>query len=212
MAVVKWVFSEVHDRQEYEWRSTYETLEGDMGPNTTLHNHVEQDWAVEIPHVYKLKHSHDVGGYGTINHTHIREAVDILGERSTASQPVPYTFHINPNEMNGPIGEKAMNILTSSGPTGGAIIQEGKMTLPSLDFSGIILEKDHMDKMEEWFRKRVLLDLTDDLGRQFRGVFSSLSATRPYSSSNFYRHQYQASFQIWSYVNGDGTLIYGRNS
>lgn len=124
--------------------------------------------------------------------------------------PYEYTLHINPNEATSATVEKAMNVLSNAGPNRGIVVQEGRMTVPAIEFSGVILKQEHLEALELWFLRRVILDLTDDLGRTYRGIFAGFQPQRPYRGGNFWYHTYSASFQASAYRNASGQVVYGR--
>lgn len=124
--------------------------------------------------------------------------------------PYSYTFHINPNEASSGIMEKTIQASANAGPRRGVILQEGRMSAPTLQFNGIVLEQDHLEKLELWYAKRILIDLDDDLSRRFRGIFATFQPERPYRARNFWYHTFSASFQASAYRNASNQVIYGR--
>lgn len=124
--------------------------------------------------------------------------------------PNVYTFEINPNEGGSPSVQKNMNIVYNAGPNRGGIIQEGQSTVPILSFSGLILTQTHYEALEMWFDKRVLLELDDDLGRKFRGVFSAFEPTRVRKPFNPWYHTFTGQFTCYGYKNASGQIRYGR--
>lgn len=124
--------------------------------------------------------------------------------------PFTYSFDINPNEASSGMMEKQLNSTANAGPRRGVILQEGRMSAPVLQFSGIILTQQHLEAVELWYAKRVLIDLDDDLGRRFRGAFTSFSPQRPYRSRNFWYHTFSAQFTASAYRNASNQVIYGR--
>jgi hypothetical protein len=130
--------------------------------------------------------------------------------RHLGAAPYTYTFEINPNEGGSPTVQKNMTVLTNVGPTRGAILQEGAATPPELQFSGIILTQTHYEAMEYWFDKRVQLEITDDLGRKFRGIFSRWEPQRTRRAFNPWYHTYTAGFTVAGYKNASGLVRYGK--
>lgn len=128
--------------------------------------------------------------------------------------PVPYswTVEINPSDGGSPEVQKSLTVSQNLGPRRGAIVQEGHQGIPTIQFSGSILTQAHYETFEFWFSKRVLLDLTDDLGRIFRGIFSSFQPTRTRRAFNPWYHTYTAEFQAMAYTNASGQVIYGRTA
>lgn len=128
----------------------------------------------------------------------------------TGFSPFDWTFDINPNDGGSPNVEKNFNIAMSVGPRQGIILQEGSMAPPAVSFSGVILTQEHYETFETWFVKRVVLDLYDDLERQFRGALSSFHPKRVRKPYNFWYHTYDAEFKAFAYRNATGNVIYGR--
>lgn len=128
----------------------------------------------------------------------------------TGPSPYTWTFNISPSEGGSPNVEKGYNVTNYVGPRRQSVIQEGQMSNVSLEFSGTILTKSHYETFEIWFRKRVLIELVDDLGRTFRGGFASFRPQRVYKPNNFWYHKYTATFQVIAYRNASGITVYGR--
>jgi hypothetical protein len=127
------------------------------------------------------------------------------------SSPYSYTLHINPNQGGTPSATKSVTTLNSgAGGDRGAIIQEGAMSAPEMTFSGVILTQAHLEKLELWYDKRILIEITDDLGRKFRGVFSKWEPTRERKASNVWYHNFTASFVVTGYRTASGNDRYGR--
>lgn len=121
-----------------------------------------------------------------------------------------YTWEVNPNAGGSPGTEKAMTQNVTTGPRRTGILQEGQYSPPSISFSGVILTQAHYEAMEDWFTRRVLLEMRDDLGRRFVGVFSSWQPERVYKASNAWYHTYQATFLAAAYRNASGVSRYGK--
>ncbi len=127
-----------------------------------------------------------------------------------ATPPYRYTWAINPNAGGSPTIEKQLTILSNTGPNRGAILQEGQNSVAAITFSGSILTQAHYETLEIWFAKRILIDLTDDLGRVFRGVFSSWQPQRVRRASNPWFHTYTCEFKVFAYRSASGKEVYGR--
>lgn len=121
-----------------------------------------------------------------------------------------YTWDINPNDGGSPMVTKQLNIVQNTGPNRVNIIQEGGSEAPVLDFSGVILTQEHYEAIEGWYNKRVLILMTDDLGRQFYGTFSKFNPKRQRRASNPWYHTYDAEFVCTKYTNASGNDVYGR--
>jgi hypothetical protein len=130
--------------------------------------------------------------------------------RSQGLAPFTYVFAINPNEGGSPTVQKNMTISSSVGPNRAAILQEGQNTAPELTFSGTILTQAHFEAMEYWFDKRVAIEITDDLGRKFRGVFSRWEPARSRRPSNPWFHTYSAGFTLAGYRTASGDARFGK--
>lgn len=124
--------------------------------------------------------------------------------------PYTYTFRFNPNEASSGQIEKQFNIAANAGPNRGIIVQEGRMGPPILQFSGVVLHQDHLEQLEYWYSKRILLDLDDDLGRRYRGAFAAFQPERPYRARNFWYHTFSAQFQAVAYRDASNRVLYGR--
>lgn len=124
--------------------------------------------------------------------------------------PYSYTWEINPNDGGSPNITKNFTQNVNVGPNHVGIIMEGQFSGPTLSFSGVILTQSHYEALETWFDRRVTLDLFDDLGRQFRGVFSSFAPKRTRRAYNPWYHTYDAQFLVAGYKSASGSVVYGR--
>lgn len=132
---------------------------------------------------------------------------DVYG---TGPAPHAYTWTVNPNDGGSPTIEKNMNILMNVGPNRKSLVQEGQSSVPMIEFAGVIITQEQYEAMEMWFDRRILIKLTDDLGRQFFGIFSKWAPKRVRKAGNFWYHTYDASFHIMEYINASGQVVYGR--
>lgn len=121
-----------------------------------------------------------------------------------------YTFEVNPNEGGSPEIGKQMTMLQNTGPNRMNIVQEGQTSVPILTFSGVILTQEQYENLEYWFDRRVLIEMVDDLGRTFYGIFSKFSPKRERRPYNPWYHQYSAEFHVTAYINASGQRVYGR--
>lgn len=128
----------------------------------------------------------------------------------TGTSPYTWTFDINPNDGGSPNADKNFTVATNIGPRQGVILQEGQMNAPAVTWSGVILTQEHYEALETWFVKRIVLDVFDDIGRQFRGALATFHPKRVRKPYNFWYHTYDAEFKAFAYINGSGTAIYGR--
>jgi hypothetical protein len=121
-----------------------------------------------------------------------------------------YTMEINPSDGGSPSIQKNVQISQSSGPNRVNIVQEGASQAPLMGFSGTILTQSQLEALEMWFDRRVFIKITDDLGREFYGVFSKFTPKRSRRASNFWYHTYDAEFTLSAYRNASGNWVYGR--
>lgn len=121
-----------------------------------------------------------------------------------------YTLEINPNDGGSPVVTKALAFSANLGPNRMGVVQEGSNAVPTLSFGGSILTKTHYEALELWYNRRVLIQLTDDLGRVFRGIFSGFTPTRTRRAFNPWFHTFTAEFAVSSYVNASGVAVYGQ--
>jgi hypothetical protein len=136
----------------------------------------------------------------------------------TGPTPYTYTMEVNPNTGGALQYSKTVNIAMTSGPSRVGIAQEGGNSSGSgssnsvavLSFSGVILTQTQLEAMEHWFDKRILMQITDDLGRQYFGVFSQFNPQRQRKASNFWYHTYDAQMTVVAYKNASGAWVYGR--
>jgi hypothetical protein len=121
-----------------------------------------------------------------------------------------YEFEINPNDGGTPSIQKNLAIATNVGPNRVNIVQEGQSQAPTIDFSGVILDQQQLESLESWFDRRAFMKVTDDLGREYYGVFSKFTPKRVRRASNPWYHTYDAEFTASAYKNASGDWIYGR--
>lgn len=121
-----------------------------------------------------------------------------------------YTFDINPNDGGSPEASKNMTMLQNTGPNRMNLVQEGNSVVPTLTFAGVILAQEQYENLEYWFDRRVLIEMRDDLGRTFYGVFSKFSPKRVRRPYNPWYHTYDAEFAVTAYINASGQRVYGR--
>lgn len=121
-----------------------------------------------------------------------------------------YTFLINPNDGGAATIQKSISMTQTVGPNRVNILQEGQNQAPTLDFSGFILEQTQLEALETWYDRRTLIKVTDDLGREYYGVFNKFTPKRIRRASNFWYHQYEAEFTLSAYRTASGVWLYGR--
>lgn len=123
---------------------------------------------------------------------------------------VAYQFEINPNDNGAVSIQKSIMMNQTTGPNRVNILQEGQNQAPLLDFSGVILTQTQLEAMETWYDRRVFIKITDDLGREYYGVFSKFTPKRIRRASNFWYHNYDAEFTLSAYRTASGNWLYGR--
>lgn len=123
---------------------------------------------------------------------------------------VVYQLDINPNDGGTPNVTKNVTMSQNTGPNRVNIIQEGQSQAPVLGFSGVILTQEHLEAMEMWYDRRVFIKVSDDLGREFYGVFNKFAPHRQRRASNFWYHTFDAEFTLSAYRNASGNWLYGR--
>lgn len=124
--------------------------------------------------------------------------------------PSRYVMAVNPNDGGSPTIQKNILMSQTVGPNRVNILQEGTSQAPVIAFSGVVLTQGQLEAMEKWFDRRVFIKLTDDLGREFYGVFSKWTPKRQRRASNFWYHTYDAEFTVSGYKNASGEWVYGR--
>lgn len=123
--------------------------------------------------------------------------------------PVELTLPINPNAGGSPQVSKNLAISQNVGPGRVNIVQEGQAVAPTMPFSGFILTQEHYESLEYWFSKRIVIRITDDLGRRFVGIFSAYSPQRVRKPYNPWYHTFDATFTLSAYTNASGIDVYG---
>lgn len=126
----------------------------------------------------------------------------------TGPSPYSYTVPVNPNDGGTPTISRNITQSRSMGPRGHAIAQEGSAELPAMTFSGVILTQAHLEALELWVDKRILIEITDDLGRKITGVFSEWNPKRVRRAFNPWYHTYDATFAVLGYKNASGQSRY----
>jgi hypothetical protein len=107
-----------------------------------------------------------------------------------------YTFAINPIGGGSPQLAKQITQKSSSAPDGQVTIMEGRDNPRTLEFNGTILDQSQYEAMIEWFGKRHVITITDDLGRTEHIYITDFSPTRKWSRSYPWRHEYSVKAAI----------------
>jgi len=101
-----------------------------------------------------------------------------------------YTFPINPNDGGTPNNEKTITVSPTTAPDGAVVVTEGLDKPQEIEFKGTILFEAQYTAMVEWFNKRHVILLTDDLDRQFRIYITSFVASRKRAQQHPFKHEY----------------------
>lgn len=101
-----------------------------------------------------------------------------------------YTFEINPREGGTPQYEKQLQYQNTTAPDGKTLIFEGLDEPKKITFSGAIVWETQMDAFVEWFNKRRVITVEDDLGREFQIYITSFKPERRNSTTHPWRHNY----------------------
>ncbi len=105
---------------------------------------------------------------------------------------------INPNDGASPHYQKSLTKETTTAPggTGQTLIFEGSDQAIDFAFSGALLTQEHYEFILNAWKKRHLLKLTDDLGREFVIYIESFNPKRVRSATYPWRHTYDANAVI----------------
>lgn len=107
-----------------------------------------------------------------------------------------YVMHINPRDGGSPNMEKTVAYTSTSAPDGKAIIYEGQDKPLTLEWEGVILVQAHYNALENWYRKRRQIRLTDHLGRVFWIYIQSFKPTHRRSNQYPWKHDYTMSAMV----------------
>lgn len=110
-----------------------------------------------------------------------------------------YEMHINPNEGGTPGVNKTIGYEATSAPDGNLILFEGRDEAQKLEWSGVIIEEEHLNELVKWTKKRRQLLLRDDLEREFWIYITSFSPTRQKRVGRPWKHEYSMSAYILDY-------------
>lgn len=111
---------------------------------------------------------------------------------------VSYEFPINPREGGSPSYTKNISTKTTTapGPNAAVLLFEGADNPPAFEASGTLLTEQQYYDLKEWYEKRVLLTLEDDLGRVFVIYLQALDFKRVPKRSSPWRHTFSFSAVI----------------
>lgn len=107
-----------------------------------------------------------------------------------------YTFTVNPNEGGTPPLQKKIGYQATTAPDGALIAFEGRDEAQASEFTGTILYRQQYDAMINWFGRRHVIEMTDDLGRIFTIYIQSFEAKRVRSASHPWKHTYSVKYLV----------------
>lgn len=105
-----------------------------------------------------------------------------------------YVFEINPNEGGSPQYKK--NITYQDTIAGNTLIFEGGDQAIETSVSGTLLSQSQHETFVDWFSKRHLIRLTDDLGRTYMIYITGYEPKRVRAVQARYKHTYTLSYTI----------------
>lgn len=103
---------------------------------------------------------------------------------------VSHTIEMNPADVSGPNTAKTIGYAQSAGPGGSTLIYEGREVPADSTFSGTILTEAHYTSLRTWYRKRVLVTITDDLGRVLTVYIKAFKPKRVRSAFKPWKHTF----------------------
>lgn len=103
-----------------------------------------------------------------------------------------YTFEINPNAGGSPQYKKNFTYSSTSAPDGQTVMMQGRSDPLYLEFSGTILSEDQYRTMVDWWYRNCIIQITDDLERQYYVVFTDFSPKRERAVHSPWKHSYTA--------------------
>lgn len=109
-----------------------------------------------------------------------------------------YQFEINPNQGGTPTLTRNIKYQSSSGVNGSPILFQGRDSLSQVQVSGVIRERSHLEAMQEWYSKQRVVQITDDLLREFSVFITGFSANRKRSAAYPWKHDYTLNYVILS--------------
>ncbi len=108
-----------------------------------------------------------------------------------------YTVPFNPNKMTSPFPPRAMSTAATTGVDSRPLVFEGGLIGHEWSFSGVILDKAHLDALLFWSKKQNRFFIFDHLGRRFTVAPRQLDATPALRSmSHYWRHDYTFSVYV----------------
>lgn len=99
----------------------------------------------------------------------------------TFSDPVTldvHTFALNPSEGAQPKYQKNLAYENTAAASGGTLVYEGRSEVQKIGWKGVIQELAEHLVFVEWYEKGYQVDITDDLGNEFRAYITSYQPDR----------------------------------
>ena len=115
---------------------------------------------------------------------------------NSMATPEVWTVPINPVEQNLTQYSKNITYQNTAAPDGKVLVMEGRQNPRTGSFNGVSLTQEHHDTFISWFEKNDQIEVTDDLGRTFSIIITGYNATRRWSVSHPYRHDYTVDFTV----------------
>lgn len=113
-----------------------------------------------------------------------------------ASLGETYTFDINPNDDGWPGYKKNFTYAKTTAPNGNVVMFEGRDDPRKGTFKGVLLYESQLNALVSWYQKRNQITVTDDLGRSFTIIIESFEATRRWTVSHPWKHDYSMGFIV----------------
>lgn len=103
---------------------------------------------------------------------------------------VSYTFDINPGEGGTPSYKKKVTYTSTTAPNGKTLLFEGAREPQVLEWTGTIIEEDHLNSLHTWWDKEHQIRLTDDLGRVYHLIVTDFEPKRIRNAQRPWKHTY----------------------
>jgi hypothetical protein len=103
-----------------------------------------------------------------------------------------YVFEINPNADGSPQRRRNLTAVPTTAADGAPVVFEGTTGPPTGQFSGVLHSQAQYDAFVTWFKKRTIVQISDDLGRWQRVYITSFKPTAAFS----YRHPNRAKYTV----------------
>lgn len=104
-----------------------------------------------------------------------------------------YEFEVNPRETTEPQYEKSLTYENTAGNVGGrTLIYEGRDEPQRLTWKGAILTEAQHLAFIEWWSKRYQIDITDDLGEEYKAYIVKYQPERKRAVHYPHKREYSA--------------------